>query len=189
MTNAYTINIDGVGPIFLEHSRRAKRIVIYARPFKGVRVAVPAQTSFKKALAFVRVKKQWIEKQITRTEHIENQNRALANYLSSIDKANAEKRLITRLNHLAEKHGFTYGKVSIRNQTTRWGSCSHKNNVSLNMKLVLLPEELIDYVILHELVHIRIHSHDEKFWAELDKYVGNSKIMAKRLRMNDLRLL
>ena len=189
MTNPYKINIDGIGPILLEHSKSAKRVIIYVRPLKVIRVAVPARTSFKKALAFVRVKRQWIAKHITRMEQIENQNKDLADSFASIDRAAAEKSLTNRLNHLAEKHGFTYSKVSIRNQRTRWGSCSHKKNISLNMKLVLLPEELIDYVILHELVHIRIHSHDKKFWAELDKYVGNSKIMAKRLRMNDLRLL
>lgn len=189
MTNPCKINIDGIGPILLEHSRRAKRVIIYVRPLEGVRVAVPARTSFKKALAFVCVKKQWIKKQLAGSEQIQNQNTALTNYLSSIDKADAEKRLTTRLYQLAEKHGFTYSKISIRNQKSRWGSCSHKNSISLNMKLVLLPEEFIDYVILHELVHTRIHNHGKKFWAELDKYVVNSKIMAKSLRKNALRLL
>ena len=79
--------------------------------------------------------------------------------------------------------------VSIREQSTRWGSCSHKNNISLNLKLILLPKELVDYVMLHELVHTRIHNHSKNFWAELDRYTGNGKVMAKRLRMNGLRLL
>ena len=64
-----------------------------------------------------------------------------------------------------------------------------KNNISLNIKLVLLPENLLDYVILHELVHTRIHNHSKKFWAELDKYVVDSKAMAKRLRTNEMVLL
>lgn len=187
--NPYTINIDGIGPILLEHSRRAKRIIIYVRPLKSVRVAVPARTSFKKALAFVCAKKQWIKKHIARTEQIESRKKALGNHPQTIDKADAKKRLTDQLYHLAREYGFTCNNVTIREQKARWGSCSIKNNISLNLKLVLMPEELIDYVILHELVHIRIHNHSKQFWAELDKYVGNSKIMAKRLRMNDLRLL
>lgn len=77
----------------------------------------------------------------------------------------------------------------MREQRTRWGSCSGKNNISLNVKLVLLPEELIDYVILHELVHTRIHNHGKKFWDELDIYTGNAKAVAKRLKMSDLRIM
>ena len=106
-----------------------------------------------------------------------------------IDKEKAKKKLTDRLHYLTEKHGFTYNKVIIRNQKTRWGSCSSKNNISLNMKLVLLPDELMDYVILHELVHTRIPNHSKEFWAELDNYVGNARVIAKRLRTNGLELV
>jgi predicted metal-dependent hydrolase len=93
------------------------------------------------------------------------------------------------LRYLAGEHGFNFNHVTIRQQKTRWGSCSPKNNISLNIKLVLLPEALLDYVLLHELVHTRIHNHSRKFWAELDKYVVDSKVIAKRLRMNEMMLL
>ncbi len=119
----------------------------------------------------------------------EYRKKAFTDPFLAIDKADARKRLTDRLYHLAREHGFTCNNVSIREQRTRWGSCSHKNNISLNVKLVLLPKELIDYVMLHELVHTRIHNHSKTFWAELDRYIGNGKVMAKKLRMNDLRLL
>ena len=86
-----------------------------------------------------------------------------------------------RLKQLAEKHGFTYSKVFIRNQKTRWGSCSHKNDISLNIKLVCLPNDLLDYVILHELVHTRKKNHGKGFWVMLDRYMGNAKDFASRL--------
>ncbi len=189
MTNSYTINIDGIGPVLLEKSKRARRVVISVRALKGARVAVPARTSFKKALEFVYLKKDWIQKHLVKIEQNENQRKAFKDHFLTIDKVDAGKRLTDRLYCLAKEHGFICNNVAIRKQRTRWGSCSHKNNISLNMKLVLLPGELIDYVMLHELVHTRIPNHSKNFWAELDRYTGNGKVMAKRLRMNELRLL
>lgn len=145
-------------------------------------------TPFKQALEFVLLKKQWITTHLARLEQLENRQTA-ATPPTFIDKAEAKRKLIARLNYLAEKHGFKYSKVCIRNQRTRWGSCSSRGSMSLNMKLVLLPEKLMDYVILHELVHTRVPNHSRRFWAELDKYVVDSKAMAKKLRQNHLRLL
>ena len=189
MTNSQTFQIDGIGAVLLEHSSRARRIIITVRPGKGVRVAVPRRTSFKSALEFVRVKKPWIKKHLAKIKEYENQKKAFNDIFLSIDKTEARKKIIGRLQQLAEQHGFTYNKVSIRNQRTRWGSCSGKGNISLNMKLVVLPQELFDYVILHELVHTRIHNHSRKFWKELDKYVENAKAKAAGLIEYGLGLL
>ncbi len=189
MMSSYTIKIDGIGSVLFETSRRAKRVIISVRTLKGTRVAVPTRTSFKKALEFVYLKKEWIQSHLVKIEQNENQEKAFIECFLAIDKAGSRKRLTDRLYHLAKEHGFTFNNVSIREQRTRWGSCSHKNNISLNLKLVLLPKELIDYVILHELVHTRIHNHSKKFWAELDEYVGNARVMAKKLRTNGLELV
>ena len=183
MTTLRTISITGVGPILFERSAMAKRIIISVK-HNGVRVAIPNRVSLKSALEFVDLKKSWIQKQLARIKQVENQKQA--DTPTNINKAEAKEKLTDRLYRLAARHGFTYNKVTIRNQRTRWGSCSHKNNISLNAKLVLLPDELIDYVLLHELVHTRIHNHSKRFWAELDKYVKNGKLMAKRLRKYDL---
>ena len=189
MTNSYTIDINGIGPVLFEKSSRAKRVIISVRTSEGARVAVPTRTSFKKALEFVYLKKEWIQRHLAKIKQYENQKKAFIDPFLAIDKADARKRLTDRLYHLAREHGFICNNVSIREQRTRWGSCSHKNNISLNVKLVLLPKELIDYVMLHELVHTRIHNHSKQFWAELDRYTGNGKVMAKRMRMNALNFL
>jgi len=97
--------------------------------------------------------------------------------------------LTGRLKYLAKKHRFTYNRVSIRNQRTRWGSCSSKNNINLNIKLAKLPAELIDYVILHEFVHTRVKDHSNDFWAELNRLVVDEKRMASRLREYGVGLL
>ena len=70
-----------------------------------------------------------------------------------------------------------------------WGSCSEKNNINLNINLVRLTEELMDYVILHELVHLKVKNHSKQFWAELDKYVGNAKELDKKLKKHRLGLV
>jgi hypothetical protein len=187
MKESLNINVNDIGLVLFEHSVRARRIIISVRPLKGVRVAVPGRTSVNSALAFVDKKKQWIQKQLSRIAEYENENKALANSFAAVDRLEAKRKLTTRLKQFAEKHGFTYNRVSLRNQQTRWGSCSQKNNISLNMKLVVLPEELIDYVVLHELVHTRIHNHSKRFWSELDKYTGYSKALASKLRNYDTR--
>ena len=188
MIKSQTIDVDGVGPVLFEQSRRARRILIYVKQPGVVRVAVPVRASFKNALEFVHLKKEWVQKHLAEIEHRENRNAAFRDALPAIDKADARRRLADKLSRVARRHGFTYTKVYFRQQKTRWGSCSRKNNISLNLALVLLPQQLIDYVMLHELVHTRIHNHSKKFWAELDRYVKNSKGKAKRLKMNDLRL-
>ena len=187
MTDSRTIYIDGIGSILLQHSTRANRTTITVKPNKGVRVAVPIRVSFEAALEFVNQNEHRIRKTLARIQQLESRHKDLAELYSTIDKLKAKKTLITKLHVLAKKHRFTYSKVSIPNQKTRWGSCSYKNTISLNMKLVALPEELIDYVILRELVHTKIHNHSSRFWAELSKHVRDAKELASRLREYELR--
>ena len=163
--NSREIDIDGIGLVHFRRSRRARRVIITVSSTAGVRVSVPRRISFLKAQEFVEIKKRWIQKHLALITQNEQRRQALG------------------------IHGFTCSRVTVRQQKTRWGSCSPKNTISLNVKLALLPAELSDYVILHELVHTRVHNHSKKFWAELDKYVPNSKAMAKRLRTNEMVLL
>ena len=186
MADSNTVEIDGVGPVLFKRSRRAKHVNISVKPFKGVRVAVPDGLPFKKAEEFVNAKTDWIQRHLCRMKQYEKENKIISDASVDIDRTRAKRKLIRRLKYLAGKHGLTYNRVFIRNQKTRWGSCSHKNNISLNMKLVKLPGELMDYVILHELVHTRVKDHSNSFWAELNRLVGNGKGMALRLREYDI---
>ncbi len=94
----------------------------------------------------------------------------------------AKQYLPQKTEYLANKFGFKYTKVSVRNAKTRWGSCSGKNNISLNIHLMRLPEYLADYVILHELCHTVEKNHGKNFWALLDKVSGNAKGLDKELK-------
>ena len=179
MADSRTVEINGVGLVLFERSKRAKRISVSVRPSQGVRVAVPYSSSFKKAEHFVHTKTAWINRHL---EKVKQYKRRYDYNPINIDKTKAKNTLIQRLEWLASKHGFSYNKVSIRNQKTRWGSCSSKNNISLNMKLVRLPDELVDYIILHELAHTIVKDHSKAFWAEMDKLVENRKQIASWLR-------
>jgi predicted metal-dependent hydrolase len=165
-----TCEVPDVGPVVLAISNRAKHLRITVRPDRAVRLTIPRGVSVKRAQQFLNSRIPWIKKHMRRFEELENNRERVP--LPQISKTRARAALIERLEGLAELHDFRFNKVSIRNQKTKWGSCSAKNNISLNMNLVRLPAELRDYVILHELVHTRIKNHSSKFWTELDVYVG-----------------
>lgn len=178
----HRFHIEGIGEILFERSRRAKRINISVRPFNGARVAVPFGVSFENAREFVCTKKSWIQKHLKKMRQIERDHEILSRNFNDIDQCEARQILVQRLDELAKKHGFKYNRVFIRNQKTRWGSCSPKNNISLNVNLVRLPENLIDYLILHELVHTRIKNHSKKFYAELERLVNHRKSLDRDMK-------
>ena len=93
----------------------------------------------------------------------------------------AKVYLPKRLKELADKHGFKYENVSIKNASTRWGSCSSVNNINLNLHLMRVPEHLIDYVLLHELVHTVVKNHGEKFWLLLEQVYPNARKADKEM--------
>jgi predicted metal-dependent hydrolase len=182
MAYSSAVDITGVGPVLFERSRKAKHVNISVKPFAGVRVAVPYGLSFRKATEFVYTKINWIQTQLARMKQFEQSYGAAKTALYTIDRAQAKRKLVIRLEYLAAEHGFTYNKVFIRNQKTRLGTCSSRNNIGLNIKASLLPEELLDYVILHELAHTRVKNHGKDFWTLMDKLVGNGKAKARSLR-------
>jgi len=175
------VEIPSVGPVTIVKSQRAKHIRVTIKPDQTVRLTLPRGESVDRAMRFLHSKTPWITKHQHRFSKLENTPSPPR--LPNINEPQAIDTLIGRLEEMAVTHNFKYNKVSIRNQKTKWGSCSAKNNISLNINLVRLPGQLRDYVILHELVHTRIKNHSKKFWAELDKFVGGSaKELAKKLR-------
>ena len=173
----YEIDYKDIGIIRFFKNNRAKRIIISIKP-EFVRVTIPRRQTLKDAQKFVKQKIDWIR------IHSNNMKELLlkSKKLPKIDKKEARERLGKRLYELAQKYGFKYNKLSIRSQKTRWGSCSSKNNISLNMKLLYLPDNLIDYILLHELVHTRVKNHSINFWNELETVVPNARNVDRQLR-------
>lgn len=97
-------------------------------------------------------------------------------------RARAKASLPPRLKELADANGFTYNRVTIKNNVSNWGSCSSKGNINLNLRLVTLPEELRDYVILHELCHLKYLNHGKEFHALLETVCPGHRELARRLK-------
>lgn len=132
----------------------------------------------------IRITKSFIKVEYSSKEELltdENQDYIRKGIIEAL-KIEAKQYLPQRTELLANKFDFIYSKVSARNAKTRWGSCSGKNNISLNIHLIRLPEQLIDYVILHELCHTIEKNHGKNFWALLDKVSGNAKGLDKELK-------
>lgn len=189
MNQSKRVEIEGIGEVLFEPSNRAKRMSVSLRPFTGIRVAVPRRTSFKTAKEFVFSKRSWIQKNQHKMEALENEYAHLSRKAAEIDEAEARTNIARRVNELAQLHGFEYNNLTVRHLKSGWGSCSHKNNISLNVKLAALPEEICDYVILHELVHTRVRSHGSDFWKELGRIKGNARALNLELKRYDMMLL
>lgn len=89
----------------------------------------------------------------------------------------------------AKQIGVTYGRITIRNQKTRWGSCSSKGNLNFNCLLMLTPPEVIDYVVVHELCHRKEMNHSGAFWAEVEKVLPDYKEQVKWLKENGAQII
>jgi predicted metal-dependent hydrolase len=112
----------------------------------------------------------------------------IRNIILEIWRKEAKEYLPRRVKALAIDHNFNYQKLTIKNTKSRWGSCSFDNNINLSLHLMRISNELIDYVILHELVHTKVKNHSSKFWETLEKHCPNSKILDKELKKYSLRI-
>lgn len=97
-------------------------------------------------------------------------------------RTQAKAYLSRQLGNLAEQHGFYYTKLRFSNAGTRWGSCSNKGTISLNIWLMQLPFDLIDYVIIHELCHTRAMNHSALFWSHVESILPNYRELRRRLK-------
>jgi len=182
MSGSERFAIDGVGEVLVEHSKRAQRLRITVKP-SGVRVAVPVGMALSRGRSFARANKEWIRGHLRRMDTIARHHVESARGIGVItNRKKAREKILKRLDELSEHNGLPYRSAMVRNQKTRWGSCSERKTISLNIKLASLPEELMDYVIIHELLHTRIMGHTKEFWRALDALVGDARRLRKELK-------
>lgn len=109
--------------------------------------------------------------------------------LEMVYRRKARERFEARADHYADEMGVEYQEIEIRNQRTKWGSCSTSGTLGLNWRLMMAPPEIIDYVVIHELVHLREANHTKAFWSMVADYDPNYKEHAEWLDENSSRLI
>jgi predicted metal-dependent hydrolase len=174
VTRIDTWQVPDIGPVVIESSDRARYTRITLKRTGEVKLTLPRAVSLDQARQFLNSRLAWIKRH-------RRDFRGLGE-MPVAGWSEARRLLVDRLRELAARHGFLFNKVMVKNQRTLWGSCSHRDNINLNVNLLRLPDELRDYVILHELVHTRHKNHSRAFWRELDRFVGDAKSLQRDLR-------
>ena len=157
-----------IGDVVFRKSTRCRRVSIRVHPVRGVTVSVPYMVPYAAAVAFFKLKRGWVlEAQQRQKARMQDVPVASVVEIEAL-RRQAKAELPVRLAELAARHGFAYSKVTIKHNATNWGSCSTKNNINLNLNIVRLPKLLQDYVLLHELCHLRHHDHGHAFHLLLE---------------------
>lgn len=173
-------------PVVFISSNKAKNIRISIGNNLKVKVVYPHKVKIQRAQDFFKSQIVWAQNNLLklakRQEIRDKNNKNCVKQLTKAEFLAKNQYLITRCKELAQKHQFAVKNISLRRQKTIWGSCSGLNNISLNSNLVFLKDELIDYVILHELTHINVKNHSFRFWKELQRVLPNAIKLDKELR-------
>lgn len=205
------LHYKGLGDVSYVRSQRARNLSIRINQRGEVRVTIPRLVSQKKAERFFLSKQEWVLKRLNGLNQkdcrgnlpveggsIQIRGKEYSVQLlpgeTSVEAAiwrllqkEALDYLPGRVAELVEKHGYEISGLKIRKMLSRWGSCTARKSINLNSWLVMLPEYLSDYVILHELAHTRVADHSKRFWEELDGVCdGLSKQYRRELRSQQI---
>lgn len=145
-------------------------------------VRSPYSVSRRKVEQMLREKQDWIEKHQKAIKERENSRREMTEQERREGIERAKQILPARIQYYAKIMGVTYGKVTLREQKTRWGSCSSKGNLNFNWKLALMPDEILDYVVVHELAHRMEMNHSDKFWKIVENVLPDYRERRKWLK-------
>ena len=183
------IQVPGIGKVLLVKRSGTAKLRISVSPRRGVVVSMPWMLPYAIAEKFLLSKRQWVADALERQAG--QMHRATESGKTATvpdDPAELERMreaaraaLVPKLLSAAARYGFPFkGRIAIKNNVSNWGSCSSKGNINLNMRLILLPEHLQDYVILHELCHLRYPDHGPAFHALLDSLLGDRETTLSR---------
>jgi predicted metal-dependent hydrolase len=188
-------------PVKFARHRRARRYVLRMTGDGALRITVPRGASIDGAVAFAQRQNAWIEREQARRDvrlrawsegglvWFRGEQVPFGPGFEQRLRSLAGVELPERCSALAKQHGVTIGRVSIRNQRSRWGSCSPRGTIALNWRLIQMPPFVSDYVILHELMHTRQANHSRRFWREVERVCTDWRAAEKWLRTHGRELL
>lgn len=165
-----------IGEVTFRKSVRSRSISIRVHPVKGVSVSVPYIVPYSVAQAFFISRRNWIIATMARQK--EKYKDVVMPTPEEIEalRRQAKAELPPRLAELAVRYGFSYNRVAIKHNASNWGSCSAKSNINLNLNIVRLPKVLQDYVLLHELCHLKHQDHGHAFHLLLEHVLTDNVI-------------
>ena len=171
----------------LRKSTRAQRMRLAVYPDGSVIVTTPYWFQETAAERFIREKTEWLLSKLIFFKQVERRpvaRHTRDEYLAYKEQALALVR--KKVAHFAAMQGCRYNKISVKNQKTCWGSCSRKANLNFNYRILFLPEHMQDYIIAHELCHLKEFNHSKQFWKSVGEMVPDYAAMRGQLKRGDL---
>jgi predicted metal-dependent hydrolase len=189
-------------PVVIARHRLARRYVVRVRPDGEIRLTVPRGASIKGGLAFVRRQAGWIARERLRLQRLADSwspgstvwvrgepVTVTTDGFEAQVRDLADRELPARCLELARAHGIDIAGVQVRDQRSRWGACSAGRAIMLNWRLIQMPPAVMDYVILHELSHVRHPNHSRRFWNEVERVCPDWRASERWLRRNGRAIL
>ncbi len=177
---------EGTGIIcMIRKHARAKKITLTVKDGNRVLVTVPRWVSYRAGKKFASKHKAWIKKKLTEARKITKKSILEKGTTQDYKKHKEEARKLVKekIEKFNKYYKFKIGRIAIRNQKTRWGSCSEKKNLNFNWRIVLLKDNQVEYLVVHELCHLGQMNHSKKYWMLVGETIPNHKEIAKQLRV------
>ncbi len=166
----------------IKKSHRARRIRLTIRPNCQLTVTIPRRANLELVEKFMKDKARWIIEKLEffRKNAVPLIGEQGGKYRQH--KKMAEKFVQERLGYYNRLYGFAYGQISVKNHKRRWGSCSSKGNLNFNYRIIFLPPDLADYIIVHEMCHLKEMNHSKSFWRLIEKIFPDHQEKRKALK-------
>ena len=185
------VKIAGLSVLLVRSSR--KTLAVQIRADGTVIARAPLRMPKDRILCFLSEKASWIRMQQGKMQERENMRQQACIHLDAAQEKELRERaksvLAQRTAYFARQIGVTYGRITVRDQKTRWGSCSQTGNLNFNFRLILAPPEVLDYVVVHELCHRRQMNHSAQFWQEVAQVLPDYRERKAWLTENGWRLM
>lgn len=185
------VKIAGLSVLLVRSSR--KTLAVQIRADGTVIARAPLRMPKDRILCFLSEKASWIRMQQGRMQEREKMRQQARIHLDAAQEKELRERaksvLAQRTAYFARQIGVTYGRITVRDQKTRWGSCSQTGNLNFNFRLILAPSEVLDYVVVHELCHRRQMNHSAQFWQEVAQVLPDYRKRKAWLTENGWRLM